>query len=161
MNSTITTTTSEREIIITRLLDAPRELVFEAWTNPKHIVNWFGPDGFTTTIKEWNLEPGGVWRFTMHGPDGRDYPNKIVFIEIVKPERLVYKHNDDGTEGLQFHVTVTFEMRGNQTFLTMRTLFDTKEELDYVVKEHGAIEGGHQHANRLAQYLLKMEELSS
>lgn len=64
------------------------------WTDPKHIA-WWGPNGFTNTIHEMNVKPGGVWRFIMHGPDGTDYPNKILFIEVVKPERLVYTHGSD------------------------------------------------------------------
>jgi uncharacterized protein YndB with AHSA1/START domain len=68
-----------RTIVTTRVFDAPRELVFEAWTNPKHLVQWWGPHGFTTTIRAIDARPGGVWRFVMHGPDGVDYENRIVY----------------------------------------------------------------------------------
>src|SRR5450631_188479 len=99
--------TSDREIVITRVFDAPRELVFKAWTDPKHLVHWWGPNGFTNTFHEVDIRPGGVWRFTMHGPDGVDYPNRIVFEEIVKPERIVYAHSGGEENDLaQFHVTV-------------------------------------------------------
>ena len=81
-----------RTIVTTRVFDAPRELAFEAWTNPKHLVQWWGPNGFTTTIRAIDVRPGGIWRFVMHGPDGVDYENRIVYNEIVKPERLVYSH---------------------------------------------------------------------
>jgi uncharacterized protein YndB with AHSA1/START domain len=74
------------------------------WTDPNHVAQWWGPKGFTNTIHEMDVRPGGVWRFVMHGPDGVDYQNKIVFIEVVKPERLVYDH----VSGPKFHVTVTF-----------------------------------------------------
>lgn len=105
--------TSDREIVLTRVLDAPRELVFDAWTDRKHIAQWWGPRGFTTTIHEMDVRPGGVWRFMMHGPDGVDYPNRIVFREVVKPERLVYDHgSDDPADPAQFHVTVTFAKQG-------------------------------------------------
>ena len=98
----------DREIIMTRAFAAPRELVWKAWTNPKHIKAWWGPNGFTTTNLEVDVRPGGVWRFIMHGPDGTDYPNKIVYAEIVMPERLVYDHGGDGNgngEDVQFQVT--------------------------------------------------------
>ena len=78
--------TADREILLTRIFDAPRELVFNAWTDPKQIVQWWGPRGFTTTTYEMDVKPGGVWRFVMHGPDGRDYENRITFDEVVRPE---------------------------------------------------------------------------
>src|SRR5688500_17035285 len=99
----------DREIVVTREFDAPRELVWEAWTQPQHVAQWWGPRGFTNTIHEMAVKPGGVWRLTMHGPDGTDYPNKIVFTEVVKPARLVYEHSDDNPEAnTHFNVTVTF-----------------------------------------------------
>ncbi|HEX6192536.1 MAG TPA: SRPBCC family protein [Chitinophagaceae bacterium] len=161
MNSTINRDTSDREIVITRVLSAPRELVYEAWTNPEHLNHWYGPNGFTITNKEWDFRAGGSWRFTMHGPDGRDYPNKIIFLEIVKPELIVYKHaGDEETEPVNFHVTVTFEVSGNNTKLKMISVFDSKEDLDRVEKEYGAIEGGKQTVNRLEQYLLQLQHAS-
>ena len=150
--------TSDREIVITRLVNAPRALVFEAWTSPQHVVQWWGPQGFTTTQHEMDVRPGGVWRFIMHGPDGVDYPNKIVFIEVVKPERLVYDHSgEEHTSDVQFHVTVTFVAQGNKTQLTMRSLFKTAAERDKVVREYGAIEGGNQTLDRLEEHLRKMD----
>ena len=99
---------SHWEIIMTRAFAAPRELVWKAWTDPKHIKAWWGPNGFTTTTLAVNVRPGGVWRFIMHGPDGTDYPNKIVYTEIVKPERLVYDHGGDGdVDDAQFQVKET------------------------------------------------------
>ena len=101
-----------REIVRSRMLDAPRELVFEAWTNPKHVAEWSDPNGFPTTIHETKVKPGGICRFSMHGPDGVNYPNKVVYIDVVPRERLVYIHGDDDGAGAgQFHVTVTFEDR--------------------------------------------------
>jgi uncharacterized protein YndB with AHSA1/START domain len=149
--------TSDRELVFTRLLNAPRELVFKVWTEPEHIKHWWGPNGFTNTIHEMNVSPGGIWRLIMHGPDGRDYPNKIEYIEVVEPERLVYKHSgDDDTEPVNFHVTVTFEKQGDKTLLTMRSLFTSKEELDRVIREYGADEGAIQTLTRLAEYLENM-----
>ncbi|HET6767454.1 MAG TPA: SRPBCC family protein [Chitinophagaceae bacterium] len=152
--TTVINETANRELSITRLLNAPQELVWEVWTKPEHIANWWGPVGFTTTTHEMNVKPGGVWRFMMHGPDGRDYPNKIVFIEVVRPERLVYNHTgEDETEDVRFHVTVNFERQGNKTKLTMRSLFESKEELIRVMKEYGAEEGMKQTVDRLGEYL--------
>src|SRR4051812_34962720 len=146
--------TADREIVQSRLLDAPRELVFPAWTDPKQVVQWWGPRGFTTTSPEMSVTPGGVWRFVMHGPDGRDYKNKIMFIEVVKPERLVYRHaGEDEHEDVRFHVTVTFEAQGRKTLLTMRSLFATAQERDEVVTKYGALEGGKQTLERLAEFM--------
>jgi uncharacterized protein YndB with AHSA1/START domain len=147
--------TSDREIVTSRLLDAPRELVFEAWTDPKQVVQWWGPHGFTTTTNERSVTPGGVWRFVMHGPDGRDYQNRIAFVEVVKPERLVYHHSGEGDMAhVRFDVTVTFEAKGGKTLLTMRSIFATAQERDGAAK-FGAVEGARQTLERLAQHLEK------
>jgi uncharacterized protein YndB with AHSA1/START domain len=149
-----TALTPDREIVIKRTLEAPRELVFAMWTDPKHLPHWYGPDGFTITIHEWNLKPGGVWRLTMHGPDGRDYYNNLVFCEIVPPERLVYRHvPDDRAEPVTHQTIVTFEARGNKTDLTLRLVFETNEARDYAVNTYRAVEGGKQTIGRLADYI--------
>jgi uncharacterized protein YndB with AHSA1/START domain len=146
--------TAEREIVQSRLLNAPRELVFAVWTDPKQIVQWWGPRGFTTTSHEMSVTPGGVWRFVMHGPDGRDYKNKIIFTEVVKPERLVYRHaGEEEHEDVRFHVTVTFQAEGRKTLLTMRSLFETAQMRDEVVTKYGALEGGKQTLERLAEFV--------
>lgn len=146
--------TPDREIVIKRTLDAPRELVFAVWTDPKHLPHWYGPDGFTITIHEMDLRPGGVWRLTMHGPDGRDYHNKIVFSEVVRPERLVYRHvSEPGTEPATHQTTVTFAARGDKTDLTLRMVFDSNEARDHIIRTYGAVEGGKQTVGRLADYL--------
>jgi uncharacterized protein YndB with AHSA1/START domain len=106
--------TADREIVTTRVMDAPRELVFKAWTDPDHLVHWWGPKGFTNTFHEFDLKPGGVWRFVMHGPDGGDYQNESVFVEIVKPERIVFHH----VSAPQFQVTVTLAEQAGKTKLT-------------------------------------------
>jgi uncharacterized protein YndB with AHSA1/START domain len=111
-------TTSDREIVVSRVFDAPRELVFDAWTDPEQVVQWWGPHGFTTTIQEMDVRPGGVWRFVMHSSDGTDYDNKVVFVEVVKPERLVYDHGGGEESDIQqFHVTVTFVEEDGKTRL--------------------------------------------
>ena len=149
--------TADREIVITRLLNAPPELVWKAWTEQKHVENWWGPNGFTNTFQKFEVKVGGAWRFVMHGPDGATYPNRIVFSEVVKPERLVFLHDSDKDNDPDgFHVTVTFARQGNKTRLTMRSLFAYAEVRDKVVKEYGAIEGGNQTINKLEAYLKTM-----
>ena len=144
----------DREIVIERIVDAPRELVWRAWTEADQIAQWWGPNGFTTTIHEMHVRVGGVWRFIMHGPDGTDYPNRIVYQEIVKPERLVYDHSDDkGSD--HFQATVTFAAQGNRTKVTLRAVFETAQARAAKVK-FGAVEGGQQTLARLAQHLASM-----
>lgn len=143
--------TADREIVTTRLYDAPRDLVFGAWTDPEHIGQWWGPNGFTTTVHEMDVRPGGLWRFMMHGPDGTDFPNRVAYEEVVRPERLVYMHGSDA-EPEVFHVTVTFADEGGKTRLTLRSVFPTAEALAAVMK-FGAVEGAHQTLARLAAYL--------
>jgi uncharacterized protein YndB with AHSA1/START domain len=145
--------TADREIVLTREFDAPRELVFKAWTDPMHIAQWWGPRGFTTTIYEMDVRPGGVWRFVMHGPDGRDYQNRIVYDEIVRPELLAYTHIGEGEDNVHFQATVTFTETGPKTSVTLRLIFPTAAERDRVVNEYGAIEGGNQTLERLGHYL--------
>jgi uncharacterized protein YndB with AHSA1/START domain len=151
--------TSAREIVVSRVFNAPRELVWEAWTNPKHVVNWWGPRGFTTTIEEMDVRPGGVWKHIMHGPDGANYPNKSIFKEVVRPERIVYSHGGgrEGGPGASFVATWTFEaLAADKTRVTMRSVFPSAANRDFVVKEFGAIEGGRQTLERLAEHLPKM-----
>jgi uncharacterized protein YndB with AHSA1/START domain len=141
-------------MIGTRVFDAPRELVFEAWTDPKHLAEWWGPNGFTTTTSAFDMRPGGVWRFVMHGPEGRDYENRITFDEIVKPERIAYHHGGgDNVEPVQFRTTVTFEDLGGKTRLTMRGVFPSAAERDRVIKEYGADKGLAQTLARLADFV--------
>ncbi len=143
-----------QEIIISRVLNASPERVFEAFTNPEQVAVWWGPNGFTNTISEMDVKPGGLWRFIMHGPDGRDYTNKIVFTEVVKPELLVYEHSGgDETADIKFHVTVTFENVSGKTRVSMRSVFESAEVLSRVVEEYGALEGATQNMNRLEKFL--------
>ena len=113
--------TDPRSIIGMREFDAPRDLVFVAFTDPKHLAQWWGPNGFTTTTHSFDLRPGGVWRFVMHSPDGRDYQNRITFEEVVPPERIVYRHGGgEDVEPVQFRQTVLFEDLGGRTRMTWR-----------------------------------------
>ena len=151
--------TSDREIVITRVVHAPRELVWQAWTDPRHVVNWWGPRGFTTTIKKMDFRIGGVWEHVMRGPDGTNYPNKSTFKEIVPLERITYSHGGgrEGGPGASFIATWTFEVvEGCKTRLTGRMVFPSAEARDFVAKEFGAVEGGRQTLERLSEFLPKM-----
>jgi len=150
-----TTAAVDRELVFTRDFDAPPGVVFEAWTNPEHLVKWWGPFGFSTTIEQMEVRPGGEWRLVMRGPDGRDYHNRIVFLEVDRPRLLVYKHEPEaGSELVHQQVTVRFEALGMRTRLTMRMVFPSEVERDYVVKTYKADEGGKQTLQRLADHLL-------
>ena len=117
--------------------------MFSVWTDAKHLAQWWGPNGFTTTTSRFEFRPGGVWRFVMHGPDGRDYQNRVTFDEIVPPERIVYRHGGgDDVEPVQFRQTVIFEdLGGRRTRITWRGDFPSAAERDRVIKEYGADKG--------------------
>ncbi|CAG7627218.1 hypothetical protein PAESOLCIP111_02893 [Paenibacillus solanacearum] len=151
----IVTKVQDRELIIQRVFQAPRETVYDAWTNPAHLPHWWGPKGFTLTVLEIDVRPDGVWRYVMHGPDGTDYDNKITYREVERPERLVYSHGDNEDDE-QFRVTVTFAEQGFATGLSMRMQFKSAAELEKVVKEYGAIEGAKQTLDRLEAQLACM-----
>lgn len=151
--------TADREMVITRVFDAPRELVWQAMTDPRHVVQWWGPLGFTTTIQEMDVRPGGLWTHVMHGPDGTDYPNYSIFQEIIYPERIVYAHGGGRHGGTQadFIATWTFDaIEDKKTRLTMRALFPSAEARNKIVEEYGALEGGKQTLERLSQHLPEM-----
>lgn len=145
----IATRAGEREIVATRVFAAPRALVFTLWTDPRHIAQWWGPNGFTTTTHEMDVRPGGVWRFVMHGTDGVDYKNKIVYREVVAPDRLVYDH----VSGPQFHVMVTFAEQGGNTAVTVRMLFESAAEREKVITQFGALDGLTETLGRLEDHV--------
>ncbi len=145
--------TSDREIVVTRLIEGPRPLVFVAYTDAERLAQWWGPNGFTTTTRAFEFRPGGVWDFVMHAPDGTDYPNWIEWREIVPPERLVFLHGDRPDDPKAFVSTVTLVERGSATEVTMRAVFRTRAQRDEVVERYGAIEGGKQTLGRLALYV--------
>jgi len=144
---------ADREIVVSRLIDAPREAVFDAWTDPSHASQWWGPRGFTTTTISHDLRPGGAWRYVMHAADGTDYPNRASFREVVRGERLAYRHDDDGATGQGFDVVVTFDDRAGKTLVTLRTTCASAFERERLVREHGAIEGARQTLERFAEFL--------
>lgn len=146
------------EIVLSRVFDAPRELVWKALTEPDHVKHWWGPNGFSTDIEVMDVRAGGAWKHTMIGPDGTKFPNKSVFVEVVKPERLVYTHGggrEDG-KGAHFRATITLDDVGGKTRVTLHSIFGSPEEREHVIREYGAIEGGTQTLGRLGGYLTVM-----
>ncbi|HMG02444.1 MAG TPA: SRPBCC family protein [Edaphobacter sp.] len=142
----------DREITDTRVVNAPRELIWKVWTEPVHVTQWWGPKGFTNTTHSMDVKVGGEWVHTMHGPDGRDYPNRIVYKELVEPERIVYEHISSPWH----RTTVTFEDLGGKTKLTFQMLFETAEHKRKIVEEYKAVEGLSQTLGRLEDYLAKV-----
>jgi uncharacterized protein YndB with AHSA1/START domain len=155
--SSIDLDSDPRVMIGMREIDAPRELVWSVWTDPKHLAQWWGPDGFRTTTSAFDMRPGGVWRFVMHGPDGRDYENRVTFDVIVKPQRLEYHHGGgDDADPVQFRTIVTFEDLGeNRTRVTLRGTFPSTEERARVIRDYGADKGLVQTLARLADYVAR------
>jgi uncharacterized protein YndB with AHSA1/START domain len=143
--------TDPRAIVGRREYDAPRDLVFSMFTDPRHLAQWWGPNGFRTTTLSFDMRPGGVWRFVMHGPDGRDYQNRITYEEVVPLQRIVYRHGGgDDVEPVQFRQTITFEDLGGRTRIVWRGDFPSATERDRVIKEYGADIGLVQTMARLA-----------
>jgi uncharacterized protein YndB with AHSA1/START domain len=143
---------SDRELTISRLLDAPRELVWEMWTNPEHIKHWWGPNGFTNTIYKMDVKKGGEWDFIMHGPDGKDFRNKHIFVELVKPEKIVLLH----ATAPKFQMEATFTTQGNKTLMTLNSKFESAEQLQEVIKLVKADEGLKQNVDKLEEYITKV-----
>jgi uncharacterized protein YndB with AHSA1/START domain len=151
--ASFTSATSDREIVVSRTIAGPRRLVYEAYTEVRHLEQWWGPYGFTTTTRSFEFREGGVWDFIMHGPDGTDYPNWIRWREIVPPERIVLVHGTSADDPGSFVTTITLIERNGGTEITLRSLFRTKEQRDEVVERYHAIEGGRQTLGRLAAYV--------
>ena len=160
-----TTWSLDREIVLSRVFEAPRALVYDAWTKPDHLTKWFCPKGFTTTTREIELSIGGKWRFDMiaeptnpmNVPDGTIFGNRIVFLEMRAPELLVFDHGSDKDDDeSRFRVTVTFdEQADKKTVVTMRQLHPTKEQRAAGIG-FGAVEIGYTTIDSLADYLRKI-----
>jgi uncharacterized protein YndB with AHSA1/START domain len=143
--------TETREMRITRTFNAPIDIMWEVWTNPEHIVHWWGPNGFTSTIHKMDFHEGGEWRLTLHGPDGTDYPNKSIFKEIIPYKKIVFEHFNP-----KFVTTVLFESKQQETQIEWTMEFETAEMLEIIVKAHKADEGLKQNLERLEKYLSKI-----
>jgi len=144
----------DREIVLSRVIAAPRERVFQAWTDPKQIVQWFGPDGFTVDSLECDVRVGGRWRFIYTGPDGRRWNNRMVFLRIEAPRLIEIEHGSDKDEDpARFHVIVTFDVQSDgKTVVTLRQLHPTKEQRDATIG-FGAVEFGYQTLGKLARHV--------
>ena len=142
----------ENILIHTRLLDAPRDLVWEVWTTPAHIKEWWGPNGFSLTTNSMTVAPGKIWDFIMHGM-GRDWNNKIEYVEVRRPSLLSYKHSGGKSEDYNFTVSILFEEVEGKTLLTMKSVFKSKAIIEELNRAVNAIEGGKQTLNRLENYL--------
>ncbi len=143
----------ERELLITRVFDAPREIVFRAWTEPEHLIRWRGPKGFTTTVISMDLRPGGAYRFHMRSPEGTDHWLRGVYREIVEPERLVFTWAWEDEQGRPRHetlVTVTFEELAGKTRLTLR-----QAVFESVTARDAHRTGWSSSLDRLAEFLAK------
>src|SRR5262245_60267866 len=145
--------TADREIAISRVIDAPRELVFEAFTEVRHLSRWWGPAGFTTTTQSFEFRVGGEWDFVMHGPDGTDYQEWIIWTEIVPPGRIALLHGESRDDPNAFESILIFTPDGAATRIEMRAVFPTKELRDQAVEKYHAIEGGQQTLSNLAAYV--------
>lgn len=144
----------DREIVLCRVLDVPRELVFRAWTDKEHLPRWFGPKGFDCVTHEIDIREGGRWRFDMRGPDGTVYSNRMVFLEVKYPERLVMDHgHDQDDDPTRFRVTITFDEQSNKkTVVTLRQLHPSRAQRDAGIG-FGAVELGYQTLEKLAQHV--------
>lgn len=139
----------ENEFVASRVMNASPALVYEAWTKPEHLAQWWGPNGFTNTFHEFDLRPGGLWEFVMHGPNGVDYPNKSEFVEI-GPERIVLRH----LSAPHFQLTAIFEDLGGKTRLTWRQLFEDAAVFNAIKKI--AVPANEENLDRLEAQLKKM-----
>jgi uncharacterized protein YndB with AHSA1/START domain len=157
-NATTTITTpSDRAISMTRVFDAPRELVFQAHTDSQHVPHWWGPRRFTTTVVTMDVRPGGAWRFVHRDPEGNEYGFRGEYREVVPPERLVYTFEFEGMPGHILVETITFEEHDGKTTVTSTSLFDSIEDRDGMLEsgmESGAIESW----DRLAELLERLQK---
>ncbi|HEX4004350.1 MAG TPA: SRPBCC domain-containing protein [Candidatus Acidoferrales bacterium] len=139
---------AKNELVITRVFDAPRELVFKVWTDPAHVAEWWGPHGFKTTIQEMDVRRGGRWRYAMRGPDGNDYPFDGVFLEVAEPERLVFEGAIHGDVSQSVWTEVIFAEEGGKTRINVRQVYSFES-----AATRGAPIGWNQQLDRLVAYL--------
>lgn len=152
-SSPLSTWALEREIVLSRVINAPRKLVFAAWADPRHLPQWFGPAGFRVETKEIDVRVGGTWRFDMIAPDGKRYTNRMAFRRIEAPSLIEFDHGADiDDDAGMFRVTVTFdEQSDGKTVITLRQLHPTKAQRDAGIG-FGAVEYGYQTLDKLARH---------
>ena len=155
-DTTARSATADREIVISRVVNASPWVVFEAFTQVRHLSQWWGPKGFTTTTRAFEFRVGGVWDFVMHGPDGTDYQEWISWTEIVPPERIALRHGESRDDPNTFASVLTFTSDDGATRLEMRTVFPTRQLRDEAVEKYHAIEGGQQTLDSLAAYAVEL-----
>lgn len=144
----VRSTADDRTITIRRVIPAPRALVFRVWNDPVHITRWWGPHGFTTTTYSHDFRVGGRWHFTMHGPDGTDFPNLVTYTAIEPDRRLAYDHGESAENPLMFQAEILFDDKDGGTEVTLRMTSPTAAFAKYM-REFGAIEGGENTLERL------------
>jgi uncharacterized protein YndB with AHSA1/START domain len=143
---------ADREIVAVRAVDAPPEAVWRAWTEAEHLARWWGPNGFSNTFDAFDPRPGAEWRFTMHGPDGKDYKNRSVFVAVAPPERIVFDH----LSGHLFRLTATFDDAAGKTRVTFRQTFETAAECAKV--KGFAVDANEQNLDRLEAEVKRMAD---
>lgn len=145
---------SDRETVLSRVIAASRELVFKAWTDPQHLPQWFGPEGFSVETLEIDIRVGGQWRFVMIGPDGTRWDSRMVFLKIEAPYLLEMDHGTDkDNDPTRFRTTVTFDEQSNgKTVVTLRQLHPTQAQRNGVIS-FGAVELGYQTLGKLARHV--------
>ncbi|QHN18543.1 ATPase [Gordonia amarae] len=153
-SGTAETGTADRETVVSHDIDAAPDIVFEAFTEVRHLSMWFGPNGFTTTTKSFDFRVGGEWDFVMHGPDGTHYPNWVRWRVIDRPRRIVMEHGGFRDDPDAFEETFTFESVGDRTRIVLRNVFPTVELRDQAVARFHAVEGGRQTLSRLAAHVV-------
>ena len=146
------TDTSDRELLLERTLNAPIDIVWEAWTNPDHIANWWGPNGFSNTISKMDFKVGGEWNLVMLAPDGTNYDNRSIFEEIIPLKKIVYKHISQPL----IIATIDFEDLGEKTGLRWHMLFESADVFKDVAQKYGAEEGQKQNVEKLNVYVEQM-----
>ena len=151
----------DRQIVTTRVIDGPRELVFRAWTEPRHLARWFGPRGFTTSTRAFEFRPGGVWDFDLVGPDGTVYPNRIEWREIEPPARITFRQGGHENDPDAFESSVIFADRAGRTAITLRALLNSKAQRDYLAEHYRAVEGGRETLERLEEYVHELASAGS
>ncbi len=141
-------TIENRILRTTKTIKFPVNLVWMVWSNPEFIAKWWGPQGFTNTIQSMDFKEGGEWKFTMHGPDGKNYPNRSIYKEIIHLQKIVFEHFNP-----HFIATIIFEPKGDETFIDWSLLFDSVEMYEIVTTVHKAEEGQRENFHRLEEYL--------
>lgn len=144
---------TEREMRTVTTFNASAALMWTVWTEPEHLVNWWGPNGFKTTIHQMDFQEGGEWRLTLHGPDGTDFANRSIFKNIEPFKEIVFEHFNP-----HFITTVIFEPVDDETIVDWTLLFDTAEMHDIIVKTHKADKGQQENLDKLEAYLKKLRE---